>query len=301
MNWSRCYSSHTVFKIPKLQTQEQKGQSMTRVQGHHPRIQSPWSHSLSRGNCSFQRGPSAASPAVRRGRDPGPAPRERRQLRRASPVLQWIQPRLFLPAPPGAQLPQAPPSRPPSLPASLRTTPQAGTASFTPHWRALPPSPLASTARQACFPGFESGARRPGRARTGLGGGDWAGTDARGRGGGGDLNRAGDRVCNVHAGLIGCVSLIGLEKVIGRGWIWRKRQTRWPQGLGEGRAVVRIVLQAAGERARLRDDAKGLFITHDRGERENADWHFQEHSWNCKISLLKELRMKGRCETEGRT
>lgn len=79
-------------------------------------------------------------------------------------------------------------------------------------------------------------------------------------------------------GINGCVSLIGLEKVLGRGSIWRKRQTMWPQGLGKGRAVVRIVLQAAGERARLRDDAKGLFITHNRSEKENADRNFQEHS-----------------------
>lgn len=91
---------------------------------------------------------------------------------------------------------------------------------------------------------------------------------------GGDLNIAGDWVCNFDTGLIGCVSLLGLEKVIGRGSIWRKRKTMRPQDFSKGSVVVRIVLQAAGELARLRDYAKGIVITTDRGERENADRNF---------------------------
>lgn len=49
-----------------------------------------------------------------------------------------------------------------------------------------------------------------------------------------------------------------------------------PQGLGKGRIVVTIMLEAAGERARLRDYAKGIFITHDRGEGEKAARNAQE-------------------------
>lgn len=51
-----------------------------------------------------------------------------------------------------------------------------------------------------------------------------------------------------------------------------------PQGLGKGRIVLRIMLEAAGERARLRDYAEGVFISHDRGEREKAASNAQEHS-----------------------
>lgn len=88
---------------------------------------------------------------------------------------------------------------------------------------------------------------------------------------------------------------------MGGGLSWNKRQTLRPQGLGKGRIVLRIMLEAAGERARLRDYAKGIFTTHDRGEGRKNSEERSGTFLNSKMSLIKELRMRGRCETEGRT
>lgn len=92
------------------------------------------------------------------GWDPGPAPRERLRLRRASPSLE-ANPAPVLPpshawrAAPAtaAQLTSPLPGLAPHRSALLRTAPHVRTATFTPHWGALPRRPLTSRKRQPCL------------------------------------------------------------------------------------------------------------------------------------------------------
>lgn len=101
--------------MPDTQNREQKWQSMTRIQRAHLRTQAPRCHRLSLENGSSQRRPCAATPAVLlrggiqaqpRASDLGSGGRVRASER--------IQPRLFLPAPQGAQPGQAQPRRAPT-------------------------------------------------------------------------------------------------------------------------------------------------------------------------------------------
>lgn len=104
---------------------------------------------------NYRADPLQPSPRSSRvGSRPSPAPAtwvpEGSDLGSGARVRLQIQPRLFLPAAPGAQLLQAQPSRPPRFPALLRTAPHGRAATFTPLCGAQPRRPLTSHMRRSC-------------------------------------------------------------------------------------------------------------------------------------------------------